>query len=131
MIIPLLKGLTVTFLEFFKKPVTLKYPYEKREPYPRWRGLHRFKRKEDGKEKCVACCLCERVCPAKAISIEVYEEEGGIRYAKSYEIDLARCIFCGFCVEACPVDALEMTTEYELAEYTREDLICRKDRMLR
>ena len=88
-------------------------------------------RDENGKEKCVACCLCAAVCPARCITVEAAENEQKEKYAQHYQIDIARCIFCGYCVEACPVGALLLTGDYELADYTRESLIYTKERLLR
>lgn len=115
----------------FGKPVTQRYPEERRDPYPRFHGLHKLLRDDEGKEKCVACGLCAAVCPAQCITIEAAENEDGKKYAKHYEINTARCIFCGYCVEACPVGALQMTGEYELADYSRESLLYKKERLLR
>ncbi len=130
MFVPFIKGLGVTLKHFLKKPITMKYPEEKWTPYPRFRGLHKIEKDENGKEKCVACCLCAAVCPANAIHIEVREEEGGERYPEVFEIDVLRCIFCGYCVEACPKEALVLTGEYELATYTKEENIYSKERLL-
>jgi len=115
----------------FGKPVTQRYPEERRDPYPRFHGLHKLLRDDEGKEKCVACGLCAAVCPAQCITIEAAENEDGKKYAKHYEINTGRCIFCGYCVEACPVGALQMTGEYELADYSRESLLYNKERLLR
>jgi NADH-quinone oxidoreductase subunit I len=115
----------------FGKPVTQRYPEERRDPYPRFHGLHKLLRDDEGKEKCVACGLCARVCPAQCITLEAAENEDGEKYAQHYEINTGRCIFCGYCVEACPVGALQMTGEYELADYSRESLIYNKERLLR
>ncbi|MDY7034307.1 MAG: NADH-quinone oxidoreductase subunit NuoI [Thermodesulfobacteriota bacterium] len=122
MIVPLAKGLGLTLRKFFSKPITIQYPEERWECYPRFRGRHRLLKKEDGTTKCVACQLCATVCPSQCIHIETYEDDERGRYPKNYEIDLSRCIFCGFCVEACPLDAIVMTCEYELAKYTREEM---------
>ncbi len=132
----LLCGLRETLWYFLKttilgKPITLMYPEEQWTPYPRFHGLHKLLRDDNGKEKCVACCLCAAVCPAQCITIETAENENHEKYASSYQIDLSRCIFCGYCVEACPVGALLMTGEYELAEYTREGMLYNKERLLR
>jgi NADH-quinone oxidoreductase chain I len=115
----------------FGKPITQRYPEERRDPYPRFHGLHKLLRDDEGKEKCVACGLCARVCPAQCITLEAAENEDGKKYAQHYEINTGRCIFCGYCVEACPVGALQMTGEYELADYSRESLIYNKERLLR
>ena len=118
-------------------PWTWQYPEEKRFVHPRWRGLHIFKKDNKGLEACIACGMCEKVCPAKAIKIKAGksgEEQGkrysGPRYAVSYEIDLLRCIFCGFCEEVCPKKAIELNQEYELAAYRREETIYTKERLL-
>ncbi len=131
----LLCGLRETMGYFLKttvfgKPITQRYPEQKRTPYPRYHGLHKLLRDEKGKEKCVACCLCARVCPAQCITVEGAEDENHEKYAELYEIDISRCIFCGYCVEACPVGALLMSGEYELAEYTRKELVYNKERLL-
>jgi len=131
MIVPLIKGLSLTLKHFFSKPITIQYPEEKFECYPGFRGLHRLRTNEDGRAKCVACQLCATVCPSGCIHIEVVEDDELGRYAKRYEIDLARCIFCGFCVEACPVGAIVMTPKYELADYSREAMQYDKGMLLR
>ena len=132
MIWPLIKGLSVTLKYFFTRPITMKYPEERWEAGPRWRGRHQLLWDEEKKrEKCVACCLCATVCPAQCIRVEGAENERHEKYPKLYEIDLNRCIFCGFCVEACPVNAIIMTGSYELAEYHREDNIYPKETLLK
>lgn len=126
----LIKGLRVTFKYFFFRPVTMKYPEEKREPYLRYRGSHVLRLDEKGKARCVACSLCATVCPAQVITIEAAEGDGHEKYPRVFDIDLGRCIFCGFCVEACPTAAIVMSKAYELADYRREDLIYDKERLL-
>ena len=130
MIVPLIKGLSLTFRRFFSKPITILYPEEKWECYPRYRGLHQLQRKEDGSAKCVACQLCATVCPSGCIRVDGAEGPNHERYVESYEIDLTRCIFCGFCVEACPVGAITMTCEYELASYSRKAVQYDKEMLL-
>ncbi len=129
MIGPLLKGLGKTLEHYFKKPVTLQYPEERWTPYPRFRGRPRLLKDEEGKLICVACCLCQTVCPAQAIKIQPAEDEQGNRYPEKFELNLGRCIFCGFCVEACPKGAIATSHEYELADYTRESLIYDKEKL--
>ena len=129
MIMPLLKGLQITFSHMFKKPVTLQYPDERPTIPPGFRGLHQLNVSHD-KAKCVACYLCPTVCPAKCITVEAAEDENHDKYAAVYEIDMLRCIFCGYCVEACPVDAIRMTETFELANYSRADFTFTKERLL-
>ena len=129
MIMPLIKGLTITLKHMFMKPVTLQYPAERPNVVPNFRGLHALKVSHNN-AKCVACYLCPTVCPAKCIRVEAGEDANHDKYAAVYEIDLLRCIFCGYCVEACPVDALKMTQEFELANYKREDFIFTKEALL-
>ncbi len=123
MIMPLIKGLKYTLGRFFSKPITIQYPEERREVAPRWRGIHYFNLDESGTNKCVACGLCAAVCPAHCISIKAGEDEEGMRYPISYEINAIRCVYCGFCVEACPVDAIRMSHKYDFTGYNREDFI--------
>jgi len=129
MIMPLLKGLQITFSHMFKKPVTLQYPTERPEIAPTFRGLHTLNVSHD-RAKCVACYLCPTVCPAKCITVEAGEDKNHDKYAAKYEIDMLRCIFCGYCVEACPVDAIRMTEGFELASYKRADFTYTKERLL-
>lgn len=132
----ILRGLRLTLTHFFKKPVTVFYPEQKREVSPRFRGLHALSLDEDGFEKCVGCGLCAKICPSDAIVVdaaETTEEEPysrAERYAKDYVIDIGRCIFCGYCVDACPTEALSMTPRYELADYERENFYYTKSRLL-
>lgn len=129
-VVALIKGLGVTLKYFFSRPVTIKYPEEKREPALRYRGAHILRVDEKGKERCVACFLCATACPARVITIEADEREDKQKFPKKFEIDMARCIFCGYCVEACPKGAIIMGKAYELADYRREDLIYDKHRLL-
>ena len=131
-----LKGFAVTFRQIFKKPITQQYPEYKRPVYPRFRGRHRLWRHENGLEKCVGCSLCAAACPADCIRVVAAENtpdnrvSPGERYARIYEINLSRCIFCGYCELACPFDAITLEAEYELSEYSRDDLIYTKDMLL-
>jgi len=129
MIMPLLKGLQITFSHMFKKPVTLQYPTERPAIKPNFRGLHVLNVSHD-RAKCVACYLCPTVCPAKCITVEAGEDAKHDKFASKYEIDMLRCIFCGYCVEACPVDAIRMSETFELANYTRADFTFTKERLL-
>lgn len=129
MIVPLIKGLQITFSHLFKKAVTLQYPEQRPNVAPNFRGLHTLKVSHD-KAKCVACYLCPTVCPAKCITVEAGEDRAHDKFAAIYEIDMLRCIFCGYCVEACPVDALGMTQNFELANYKREDFVFSKELLL-
>ena len=129
MIIPLLQGLKITFSHLFKKPITLQYPKERPTIPPGFRGLHALNVSHN-KAKCVACYLCPTVCPAKCITVEAGEDANHDKFAVRYEIDMLRCIFCGYCVEACPVDAIRMTDTFELAQYTRQDVVFDKETLL-
>lgn len=126
----LLQGLSVTGKHFLKRKVTIQYPEEKTPLSPRFRGLHAQRRYEDGEERCIACKLCEAVCPALAITIESEQRDDGTRRTTRYDIDLFKCIYCGFCQEACPVDAI---VETEIFEYHFEEAgqqIMTKDMLL-
>ena len=130
------KGFGVTFRQIFKKPITQQYPEYKRPVYPRFRGRHRLHTHENGLEKCVGCSLCAAACPADCIRVVAEENtpqnrvSAGERYARIYEINMSRCIFCGYCELACPFDAITLGNEYEISEYSRDDLIYTKDMLL-
>ena len=126
----LLQGMTVTGRYFFKNKITLRYPVEKTPISPRFRGLHAQRRYENGEERCIACKLCEAVCPAMAISIELAEREDGTRRTTRYDIDLTKCIFCGFCFVSCPVDAIVETPIFEYHGEKRGDLYYTKEMLL-
>ncbi len=126
----LLIGLSVTGRYFFKKKITVEYPEEKTPLSPRFRGLHALRRYESGEERCIACKLCEVVCPALAITIESEERDDGSRRTTKYDIDFTKCIYCGFCQEACPVDAIVETQEFEYATETRAELYYDKEMLL-
>ncbi len=120
---PLLKGLQYTFQHFMRKKITYQYPDERRPVSDNYRGLHRLIKDEQGQYKCVACGLCAAICPADAITLTPYEDEGGTRYPVEFYVDELRCIFCGFCEEICPRGAIELTKVYDYVDYTREDCI--------
>ena len=126
----LLKGLKVTGSYFFKRKVTLHYPEEKTPLSPRFRGLHALRRYPNGEERCIACKLCEAVCPALAITIESEPREDGTRRTTRYDIDLTKCIFCGYCEESCPVDSIVETHIFEYHGECREDLYMTKEKLL-
>lgn len=117
-LIDLLQGMRVTGKYFWKKKFTIMYPDEKTPTSPRFRGLHALRRYPNGEERCIACKLCEAVCPALAITIDSEPREDGTRRTTRYDIDLFKCIYCGFCEEACPVDSIVLTN---MADYTIED----------
>lgn len=121
----LCQGLGVTGRHMFSKKLTIMYPEEKTPKSVRFRGLHAQRRYEDGSERCIACKLCEAVCPALAITIESQELPNGERRTKRYDIDLFKCIYCGFCEEACPVDAIVLTDihEFHMEDPTTERVI--------
>ncbi len=131
----LIKGSMVTLKYLFKRKITVRYPEEKTPLSPRFRGHHALRRYENGEERCIACKLCEAVCPANAITIESEERDDGTRRTTQYDIDMFKCIYCGFCEEACPVDAIVETRvfEYEFHERgphirTKEDLLAFGDK---
>ena len=126
----LLKGLNVTGRYLFKRKITVQYPEEKTPMSPRFRGLHALRRYENGEERCIACKLCEAVCPALAITIDSEEREDGTRRTTRYDIDLFKCIYCGFCEEACPVDSIVETHVFEYHFENRGEQIMTKDMLL-
>ena len=126
----LLKGLKLTGTYLFDRKITIQYPEEKTPQSPRFRGLHALRRYPNGEERCIACKLCEAVCPALAITIESEQREDGTRRTTKYEIDLTKCIFCGFCEESCPVDSIVETRHFEYHGEKRGDLLMTKDKLL-
>ena len=126
----LLLGLSVTFRNLFAPKVTIQYPEEKAPQSPRFRGLHALRRYPNGQERCIACKLCEAVCPALAITIESEVRDDGSRRTTRYDIDLTKCIFCGFCEESCPVDSIVETHIFEYHGEKRGDLYFTKDMLL-
>jgi len=123
-------GLGITLRYFFKPKVTLNYPYEKGPISPRFRGEHALRRYANGEERCIACKLCEAICPAQAITIESEPRADGSRRTTRYDIDMTKCIYCGFCEEACSVDAIVEGPNFEFATETREELFYDKARLL-
>ncbi|HBG31520.1 NADH-quinone oxidoreductase subunit NuoI [Candidatus Macondimonas diazotrophica] len=126
----LVVGLSVTARELFSRKVTVLYPEEKTPQSPRFRGLHALRRYANGEERCIACKLCEAVCPALAITIESSMRADGTRRTTRYDIDLFKCIYCGFCEEACPVDSIVETRVYEYHFEQRGENIMTKDQLL-
>jgi NADH-quinone oxidoreductase subunit I len=126
----LLKGMALTGRHMFARKVTIQFPEEKTPYSPRFRGLHALRRYPNGEERCIACKLCEAVCPALAITIESEQRADGSRRTTRYDIDLTKCIYCGFCEESCPVDSIVETRILEYHGETRGDLIYTKDMLL-
>jgi len=126
----LLKGLALTGRYMFARKITVQFPEEKTPQSPRFRGLHALRRYPNGEERCIACKLCEAVCPAMAISIESEQRDDGSRRTTRYDIDLTKCIFCGFCEESCPVDSIVETHILEYNGEKRGDLYYTKDMLL-
>jgi NADH-quinone oxidoreductase subunit I len=129
-LLELFKGLALTGRHLFARKITVQYPEEKTPQSPRFRGLHALRRYPNGEERCIACKLCEAVCPAMAITIESAQRDDGSRRTTRYDIDLTKCIFCGFCEEACPVDAIVETRVLEYHGEKRGDLYFTKQMLL-
>ncbi|HLQ24751.1 MAG TPA: NADH-quinone oxidoreductase subunit NuoI [Acidiferrobacterales bacterium] len=130
LLIELVKGLFLTGRHLFARKITVQYPDERTPLSPRFRGLHALRRYPNGEERCIACKLCEAVCPAVAITIESTERPDGSRRTTRYEIDLTKCIFCGFCEESCPVDAIVETHVLDYHGEKRGDLVYTKEMLL-
>ena len=119
-----------TLRYFFKPKATINYPFERNPLSPRFRGEHALRRYPNGEERCIACKLCEAVCPALAITIEAEPRDDGSRRTTRYDIDMTKCIYCGFCQESCPVDAIVESPNAEYATETREELLYNKEKLL-
>jgi NADH-quinone oxidoreductase subunit I len=130
LLVELLKGLFVTGRHLFARKVTIQYPEEHTPTSPRFRGLHALRRYANGEERCIACKLCEAVCPAAAITIESTQRADGTRRTTKYEIDLFKCIYCGFCEESCPVDSIVETRFNEFHMENRGEQIIKKEQLL-
>jgi len=130
MLIELFQGLSVTGKYFFRPKFTINYPEEKTPKSNRFRGLHALRRYPNGEERCIACKLCEAVCPALAITIDSTQRDDGTRRTTRYEIDLFKCIYCGFCEESCPVDSIVETDIHEFHFENRAESIMTKEQLL-
>jgi NADH-quinone oxidoreductase subunit I len=126
----LVEGMVLTFRYMFRRRATLNYPYQKGPLSPRFRGEHALRRYPSGEERCIACKLCEAICPAQAITIEAEPRDDGSRRTTRYDIDMTKCIYCGFCQEACPVDAIVEGPNFEYAAESREELFYDKQKLL-
>ena len=128
--IDFITGLLIAIREIFKSKKTINYPFEKGQVSPRARGEHALRRYPNGEERCIACKLCEAVCPAQAITIEAEPRKDGSRRTTRYDIDMSKCIYCGLCEESCPVDAIVEGPNFEFATETREELMYTKEKLL-
>ncbi|MBY0438324.1 MAG: NADH-quinone oxidoreductase subunit NuoI [Burkholderiales bacterium] len=130
LLLELLRGMMLTGRNLFARKITVQYPEEKTPQSPRFRGLHALRRYPNGEERCIACKLCEAVCPAMAITIESEVRDDGTRRTTRYDIDLTKCIFCGLCEESCPVDSIVETRTLEYHGERRRDLVYTKEMLL-
>jgi NADH-quinone oxidoreductase subunit I len=129
-LISALRSLWYVFLNVFRRPITIQYPEEKVKLAPRWRGRIILARDPDGEERCVACHLCSAACPVDCIALQATEDEHGRRYPEFFRINMSRCILCGFCEEACPTYAIQLTPDFEMCEFERQEMVYEKEDLL-
>jgi NADH-quinone oxidoreductase subunit I len=128
--ISLLKSIGIAFIHIFRKRATIQYPEEKQNLPARWRGRILLTRDPDGGERCVACYLCAAACPVDCISLQAAEDKDGRRYPQFFRINFSRCIYCGFCEDACPTYAIQLIPDFEMAEYSRQNMVYEKEDLL-